>query len=251
MSYFITEDCTTCGACADLCKAKAIQQVDGYYSINEDKCEECGACAEACFLEAIRMRAITGPAQTDTKEALVEIGRDLKTFITKESPLKGRSILAVDDETDVLDTIEDELDICTLAKVADYDTAVQHLVSYHYDIVILDIMGVNGFELLRIAVARGMPAVMLTAHAITPEALKKSMELGAVFFLPKEKLGELRTFLEEIVLESGKPIWEKLFDQLGDYFKKRFGADGIKKDQLFKELVETYRQEGKARAYKQ
>lgn len=251
MSYFITEDCTTCGACADLCKSKAIQQVDGYYVIDDDKCEECGACAEACFLEAIKIRAATVPAHANIKETLIEIGREVKTLITKESPLKGRTILAVDDEPDVLETIEDVLDICKLTKVADYDTAVQHLLSCHYDIVILDIMGVNGFELLRIAVSRGLPAVMLTAHAITPEALKKSMELGAVSFLPKEKLAELRTFLEDIVLGGGKPIWEKLFDRLGDFFRKRFGGDNKKTEQLFKGLEETYKREIQVKPDKQ
>lgn len=250
MSYFITEDCTTCGACADLCRSQAIQQVDGYYVIDDDKCEECGECVEACFLEAIKIRATTVPAHASVKETLIEIGRDVKALVTKESPLKNRIILAVDDEPDVLETISEELDLCQVTKAADYDTAVRYLLSYHYDIVILDIAGVNGFELLKIAVSKGLPAVMLTAHVITPEAVKKSMKLGAVSFLPKEKLAELRTFLEDIVLGGGKPIWEKLFDELGEYFRKRFGADDKKTDQLFKELEETYKREAPIKPYK-
>ncbi len=133
--------------------------------------------------------------------------------MTNDHPLKDKLILAVDDETDVLESIEEELDMCIVHKADNYETALQYLLSYTYDIVILDIMGVNGFELLKDSVARGFPAIMLTAYAITPEAVKKSIKLGAVFFLPKEKLYELSKFLEHVVLNEGKPIWEKLFDK--------------------------------------
>ncbi len=116
--------------------------------------------------------------------------------MAKESSLKNKVILVVDDELDILETVEEELDMCILHKAQDYDTAEQYLASYTYDIVILDIMGVDGFELLKNAVNRGFPTTMLTAHALTPEALKQSIKLGAVFFLPKERLFELKDFLE-------------------------------------------------------
>ena len=91
--------------------------------------------------------------------------------MTSDSPLKDKVVLVVDDEPDVLETIEEELDMCLVHKATDYDTALQYLLSYTYDIVILDIMGVNGFELLKTAVSRGFPTVMLTAHALSPESL--------------------------------------------------------------------------------
>ena len=118
--------------------------------------------------------------------------------MSEASALKDKIILVVDDETDVLDIVEEELDMCLVHKAADYDTALQYLLSYTYDIVILDIMGVNGFELLKTSVSRGYPTVMLTAHGLSPESLKKSIKLGAVSFLPKEKITELSTFLEDV-----------------------------------------------------
>lgn len=158
--------------------------------------------------------------------------------MTKESPLKEKTILIVDDEPDVLDTVAEELDMCHTDKALDYDTALQYLASYTYDIVILDIMGVNGFELLENSVDRGFPTVMLTAHALTPEALKKSIKLGAVSFLPKDKMGELKTFLEDVVLGEGKPVWQKFFEKLGSYFNKHFGPDWVERDRFFKEFRE-------------
>lgn len=159
--------------------------------------------------------------------------------MTKKSSLKDKVVLIVDDEPDVLETVAEELDMCIISKAQDYETASQYLTSYNYDIVILDIMGVKGFELLKKAVSRGFPAVMLTAYAVTPEALKKSIKLGAVSFLPKDKISELRPFLEDVVLGGGKPVWTKVFDKLGDYFQKRFGPDWEEKDQFFKEFEES------------
>jgi DNA-binding NtrC family response regulator len=158
-----------------------------------------------------------------------------------ESPLKDKVILVVDDEPDVLATVEEELDMALIHKAGDFDTALQYLLSYTYDVVILDIMGVNGFELLKNAVSRGFPAVMLTAHAVTTDALKKSIKLGAISFLPKEQMAELREFLEDVVLGEGKSIWIKLFDRLGAYFNKRFGPDWKEKDKFFQEFEESLR----------
>ena len=158
--------------------------------------------------------------------------------MSSDSPLKDKVVLVVDDEPDILDIVEEELNMCLVRKAADYDTALQYLVSYTFDIVILDIMGVNGFELLKSSVYRGFPTVMLTAHALTPEALKKSIKLGAVSFMPKDKITELRQFLEDVVLGGGKPVWQKVFDKLGGYFNKRFGPDWKEKDKFFSEFEE-------------
>ena len=161
------------------------------------------------------------------------------------SLLKDKIILVVDDEADVLDTVEELLDMCLVTKASDYDTARQYLISYTYDIVILDIMGVNGFELLKTSVKRGFPAVMLTAYALTPEALEKSIKLGAVSFLPKEKMVELEDFLEDVVLQKGKPVWKKLFDKLGTFFNKRFGADWKERNKFFEEFEQVIKKSEK------
>ena len=150
--------------------------------------------------------------------------------------LQDKIILIVDDEPDIVDTIAEQLDMCRVHKAKDYDSALQLLASYTFDIVILDIMGVDGFELLKNSVSRGFPAVMLTAHALTPQALKKSIKLGAVSFLPKEKMPEIESYLEDVVLGGGKSAWEKLFDKLGSFFNKRFGPDWKERDAFFREF---------------
>jgi CheY-like chemotaxis protein len=154
------------------------------------------------------------------------------------SLLKNKLILAVDDEPDVLEVVAEVLDMAIIHKAGDYDTAMEYLLMYAYDIVILDIMGVQGFDLLRASVTRGFPTVMLTAHALSPEALKKAIKLGAVSFLPKEAIPNLRSHLEDVVLGAGKPVWKKLFSRIGGVFDQRFGPDWKEKDQFLREFVE-------------
>lgn len=157
--------------------------------------------------------------------------------------LKDKVVLVVDDEPDVLDTVADILEGCLVIKARDFETARQYLMSYSYDIVLLDIMGVDGFELLKVSVKRGFPTVMLTAYALTPEALETSIRLGAVSFLPKERMSELDGFLADVVLGGNKPVWDKLFNKLGHLFNKRFGPDWKDRNQFFKAFEAALRQE--------
>ena len=57
-------------------------------------------------------------------------------------------------------------------------------------------MGVSGYDLLEIATNKNMTAVMLTAHALTPENIAKSYREGAAYFLPKEQMVNITSFLE-------------------------------------------------------
>ena len=155
-----------------------------------------------------------------------------------ESILNGKRILAVDDEVDVLEVLGEEIlsscPQCKIDKATSYETAVNHLKSQVYDLVILDIMGVRGFDLLDFAVKRDLPVAMLTAHALNPEALKQSFTMGARAYLPKEKLGEIVPFLEIIFLETDNLSgWVKLMKKLEEYLNLRWGEYWQKKDEKF------------------
>ena len=158
--------------------------------------------------------------------------------MTSDRILKDKVILVVDDEPDILDAIAEQLDMCRIYRAKDYEIAMQLLAGFKFDIVILDIMGVRGFELLKKSVSKGFPTVMLTAHALTPEALKESLQLGAVSFLPKEMMAELDTYLVDIIAGSKKTVWKNQLAKLSEYFDRQFGADWKEKDDFFKKFEE-------------
>ena len=76
--------------------------------------------------------------------------------MTSDSPLKTNPYWPVDNEPDILETMEEKLDICIIRKATDYETAMQYLVGFIFDIVIFDIMSVNWFELLKDATAKDL-----------------------------------------------------------------------------------------------
>lgn len=149
--------------------------------------------------------------------------------------VKGKRILAVDDEPDILDILDEELQDhqVELDRASTYEEAIQRMSSLTYDLVILDIMGVRGFELLEFAVAKKLPVVMLTAHALSPQSLRKSIELGARAYLPKDQLVQITPFLEDVLSLSYRSAWKSLFERLGSSFGKRFGPDWRKSEKEF------------------
>ncbi|MDD3472618.1 MAG: response regulator [Syntrophaceae bacterium] len=145
----------------------------------------------------------------------------------KKSILKDKDVLAVDDESDILELIDEELEEygVRLDTASAYETAVEKLNTSSYDLAILDIMGVRGFELLEIAVEKKIPVVMLTAHAMSAQSLKKSIELGARAYLPKDQLGMLAPFLEDVLELSYQSGWARVFERLASHFGSSFGPD--------------------------
>ncbi|MCC7368672.1 MAG: response regulator [Chloroflexi bacterium] len=138
--------------------------------------------------------------------------------------LSGLRILAVDDEPDILETIVDVLDGATVDGARTYQEAVAFLEAHTYDVAVLDIMGVDGMELLNQTVALGIPTVMLTAHAMNPDTLKASIEQGANSYLPKEELANLGEHIADVLeaIEAGQSTWERLFNRMGRFFERAF-----------------------------
>ena len=150
-------------------------------------------------------------------------------------PLTGKKILVVDDEPDILDTIVELLDMCETDTAQDFDTAATLLEQNSYDMAVLDIMGVNGYDLLEIANRNDTPALMLTAHALTADNLIASIKGGAYAYIPKDKMAEIEDYMFDLFkarhkgLESGS-AW---FDKLAPFFDLKFGDNWKEKDREF------------------
>ena len=53
MAHKISDDCTMCGACMDVCPVEAISEGDPKYVIDPEICTDCGACVDECPVSAI------------------------------------------------------------------------------------------------------------------------------------------------------------------------------------------------------
>jgi CheY-like chemotaxis protein len=177
----------------------------------------------------------------------MEIWFDLsrKEGYMAHSVLDDKWILAVDDEPDVLEVLKEE--ILSAAPTCHFDTATtfeeasELLVLWSYNLVILDITGVHGFDLLRNLSVREypLPTVMLTAHAFSPDALKKSIELGARAYLPKERLGAVVPFLVDVLTYEYGPVWKRLLKDVEGVIGKKWGHYWRTPDDAFWERFET------------
>jgi len=149
--------------------------------------------------------------------------------------LKSKRILIVDDEPDVLDTLEDLLPECDLTRAGSFQEADALLKNRRFDMAILDIMGVDGYELLKTAVDNGVTAVMLTARALGPQNVMKSFREGAAYYVPKEEMVNIGTYLEDIIeaQRKGQSTWQRWMDRLGAYCQRHFEPDWQQGDRIF------------------
>ncbi|RJR46817.1 MAG: response regulator [Desulfobacteraceae bacterium] len=142
--------------------------------------------------------------------------------------LEGKRVLIVDDEPDVLDILTEFLSACMVDRASTFETAKELLETERYDAVVLDIMGVQGFDLLKIASQQDIPALMLTAHSLNVESLKKSAEEGASYFVPKEKMTEIATFLADVLEARRKKEnpWMRWYKRLCGFFDANMRFNG-------------------------
>jgi len=162
--------------------------------------------------------------------------------MTEKDLLKDKKILIVDDEQDVLETIADLLTMCNIVKASNFKEAKDLLETQYFDMAILDIMGVDGYQLLEIAQKREVIAVMLTAHALSVEDTVKSYKEGAASYIPKEEMANIAVFLNDILeaRDKGQNFWWRWFDRFGSYYARKFGPDWQDKDKEFWEKFIGY-----------
>ena len=156
--------------------------------------------------------------------------------------LKGKKILVVDDEPDVLESLEELLPMCLVIPASTFEEARELLESKDFDMAILDIMGVDGYKLLEIAGKKKVTAVMLTAHALSVEDTVKSYKKGAAYYVPKERMGEIATYLTDVLKAEaeGKPFWARWLDRMDAYYVRKFGPDWKDDDRKFWERFSFY-----------
>jgi DNA-binding NtrC family response regulator len=149
--------------------------------------------------------------------------------------LKGKRILIVDDEEDILDTLTELLGMCKIDRASTFEEAKDLLENNMYHLAVLDIMGVRGYDLLEISKKKDIPALMLTAHALSKENLKKTFEQGASYYVPKDEIDKIDVFLADIIEARDKKInvFAKWYERLSGFCDRRFGPNWKDEDPEF------------------
>lgn len=155
------------------------------------------------------------------------------------SILNGKRILIVDDEADVLDTLLELLPTCNVTRATTFQHAKELLETRDYDLAILDVMGVDGYELLKIANERKIQAIILTAHAFSPENTIRSYKKGAAFFVPKENLVNITDFMSYVfsAKEEGENSWSNWLDSFEPIYEVKFGPNWKESDSEFWDAI--------------
>jgi DNA-binding response OmpR family regulator len=157
--------------------------------------------------------------------------------------LNDKKVLIVDDEPDTIESLEELLeDTFTVNSASSFEEAVSCLKNNTYDAAILDIMGVRGYDLLEATQTLGIPTLMLTAHALSPDNLKKSIEMGADAYIPKHKMVDISMYLEDVLISRQDkkknnfkwytrfiPLFDKLFGEGWKDPEKKFWDEFDKK----------------------
>ncbi|MCM2284974.1 MAG: response regulator [Desulfobacula sp.] len=156
--------------------------------------------------------------------------------------LDKKKVLIVDDEPDVLDSLEELLNMCTTVRAQSFEEASRLLETEKFDIAILDIMGVDGYQLLEIATKKKVVTVMLTAHALSPENIKKSYLGGACSYIPKEEMINIEAFLLDVLKarDEGKNPWTSWYKRLSSFCEDKFGPEWDKDEKKFWEKMIYY-----------
>jgi response regulator RpfG family c-di-GMP phosphodiesterase len=159
-----------------------------------------------------------------------------------EEILKGKRVLIVDDEKDILEFLTEILSMCHVEEASTFEEAKDLLETNFYHAAILDIMGVRGYELLEISKKKNIPTLMLTAHAISKENCKKSFEKGAHYYVPKDEISKIDIYLSDVLeaLDKKKNVWVKWFERLSGFCDRRFGPNWRDDDPKFWDSLLKY-----------
>jgi DNA-binding NtrC family response regulator len=162
--------------------------------------------------------------------------------MVQKNILNGKKVLIVDDEPDVLDTLGETLSMCDVSKASSFEEAKRLFEKQHFDIAILDIMGVRGYTLLEIAEERITPAIMLTAHALNLESTVRSFKAGAAYYVPKDEISKIAVFMTDVLeaKKRGKKPWHSWLKRMTGYYDKKFGDGWERKDKEFWEKFRYY-----------
>jgi len=94
--------------------------------------------------------------------------------------LEEKRILILHDDPDVLETVQKILASSQVITAGSFDEAQPLIAGGSFDLVILDIVGLDGFFLLEVCCKNRLPVAAFTFHAMHEDSLNAAIRLGVV-----------------------------------------------------------------------
>jgi len=223
------------GAAREEAKSKGVKNIE-VETVSGDPAEKIIEYASHHDIDIIIMgsRGLSSEKSTSMGGVATKVcyGTNRSCVIVRKDLLEDKKVLLVDDEPDVLETLQDLLPMCEVATASNYAEAKELLEGREFDLAVLDIMGVDGYKLLDTAKEKQVIPIMLTAHALSPEDLEKSRARGASSFIPKDRMEDIGLYLKDVLesAEAGRNSWRRWLDRLGTYFEGKFGSEWKRPD---------------------
>lgn len=138
----------------------------------------------------------------------------------KGSILHDKELLAIVADPELLKSIEAGIvaapPYCRLDKAATYQEGADKLVSWTYDLVLLDQMITQREKLLEIAQLRKLPIILLTYPNFIMKFAPVGLDRGIHSCLPVEGIKEIALFIENFFTSFSRPTWKKGIARLSD-----------------------------------
>jgi hypothetical protein len=108
-----------------------------------------------------------------------------------------------------------------VTKASTFEKPRAHLENPVFDITILGIPGIDGKELRGLTIKKNAVALM-GAAICSPEHTVTSFRKGAAFFVPKEEMGNIEIFLNDVLeaKEKGHSLLGRRLEGLDGHYTK-------------------------------
>ena len=144
----------------------------------------------------------------------------------KDSELEIASVLGLSHELGLLQTLDNQLSKSfpqsCFDKAPDFQTGVQYLASYTYDLVVLDMSMTCGHELIIRALAHKFPVLVLVDNDSTLSPAEQAISSNALAILHKRKINEIHMdkILGKRVRAGNNSKWNRISGEYKKFYLK-------------------------------
>lgn len=153
-----------------------------------------------------------------------------------QSMIYDKRVLIVDNDPNFFPILERKVreasPNCKVDMAGTYLEAVEEMVSWTYDLVIMgDIVGSKS-NLLDIAEIRKFPVAVLGPDDPSSITSRRTLQMRLKAHFPKEKMGQIITFLQDSVGNGSRPRWKYFLKRIIGFFNARWPGYGEQRAHL-------------------